>query len=601
MPSPVPRRWLRRGLVAAAVVLVALGVAAAVVLLHKPGNVSHPNLQFTRPSTTTPAAPKHTRRVVDNFSWPWYGFTPGRTRFFAAPANLRPPLRVGWRLNDRALLEFPPSIYRESLFLLDDNGSAAAVSLSSGRVQLRRQVGSLAAATPAVAAEAGEVLMPVLSMHGRSPGNGRFVALSIKTGRVLWSRPLGAGSESSAIVSGQTVYFGDQAGNLYARNVRNGHLYWTYHASGAIKGGPALVNGVLYFGDYAGRAYAVRAVDGRQVWAVGTDGAHFGFGSGQFYSTPAVAFGRVYLGNTDGRVYSFGARTGALAWATATGAYVYASPAVASPAGLGPTVYIGSYDGNFYAFNAQSGAVRWRHAAGGKISGSATVLGNVVYYSDLGTKTTAGLNAGTGRQVFSFPDGAFNPIIADYQAIYLVGYSRIYQLLPQQRRAAAHHALRARHPRKRGKPRRRPASPFHRRREPARNGHAPKAHARVTTPSSDGTPPREAPGQAPRDRPQVTDRRPAPPCRCYSTPSMRCRSGSHCQQAAEKGRRFCAEHAAELDRMREELKDAAAARIGRGRPKRSSTCCRPGCYEPRVPPAAYCDTCAAAGYVEEAA
>jgi hypothetical protein len=88
---------------------------------------------------------------------------------------------------------------------------------------------------------------------------------------------------------------------------------------------------------------------------------------------------------------------------------------------------------------------------------------------------------------------------------------------------------------------------------------------------------------------------------CYHTPSMRCRSGSHCQHPAEKGRRFCAEHAAELDRMREELKDAAAARIGRGRPKRSSTCCRPGCYEPRVPPAAYCDTCVAAGYVEEAA
>src|SRR6202007_3212961 len=65
---------------------------------------------------------------------------------------------------------------------------------------------------------------------------------------------------------------------------------------------------------------------------------------------------------------------------------------------------------------------------------------------------------------------------------------------------------------------------------------------------------------------------------CYTATSMRCRSGSHCDRPAEKGRRFCAEHAAELDRMREELKDAAAARIGRGRPKRSSTCCRPGCY-----------------------
>ena len=43
-----------------------------------------------------------------------------------------------------------------------------------------------------------------------------------------------------------------------------------------------------------------------------------------------------------------------------------------------------------YAFNAQSGAVRWTHPAGGRISGAATVVGNVVYFSDLGSKTTHG-------------------------------------------------------------------------------------------------------------------------------------------------------------------------------------------------------------------
>jgi outer membrane protein assembly factor BamB len=431
MPSPVPRRWLRRGLIAAAVVLVALGAVAAFVLLHTPGNVSHPNVQFTTPTSSTTTTPvKRTRRVVDTFAWPWYGFTAGRTRQFAVPAKLQPPLRVGWHYNDGALLEFPPVIFHGTMYLLDDDGSARAVNLRTGHEVWKRPVGSLAAASPAVAAQAGEVLMPVLSTHGKVPGAGRFVALSMKTGRVIWSRPLGAGSESSAIVNGQTVYYGDQAGNLYSRNVRNGHLYWSYHAGGAIKGGPALVGGVLYFGDYSGHAYAVRAVNGRQVWAVGTNGARFGFGSGQFYSTPAVAFGRVYMGNTDGRVYSFGARTGALAWATSTGAYVYASPAVASPKGLGPTVYIGSYDGNFYAFNAQSGAVRWRHAAGGRISGSATVLGSVVYYSVLGRHTTAGLDVVTGQPRFSFNDGAFTPTIADYHAIYLVGYSSVYQLLP---------------------------------------------------------------------------------------------------------------------------------------------------------------------------
>jgi outer membrane protein assembly factor BamB len=467
MPSPVPRRLLRRGLVAAAVVLVLGGGAVAFILSHAPGNVSHPNLEFTQPTTTSAPSPPPRRRkhrhAVDNFLWPWYGYDAGRTRYLAGASKLRPPLHVGWRFGDGALLEFPPVIFRHRLFVLDDNGLARAINTANGHVAWHRSVGTLAASSPAIARRAGVVLMPVLSVHGHSPGGGSIVALSMKTGHVLWSRPIAAGSESSPIVSGHTVYFGDQGGTLRAMNVRNGHLYWTYHSSAAIKGGPALVGGVLYFGDYAGRAYAVRARDGHQVWAVGTDGAHFGFGSGQFYSTPAVAFGRVYMGNTDGRVYSFGARNGALAWATGTGAYVYASPAVADVPGIGPTVYIGSYDGNMYAFNAQSGAVRWRHPSGGKISGAATVLGRVVYYSDLGTKTTAGLDAVTGRTVFRFPDGAFTPVIADRSAIYLDGYGRIYQLLPGRSAAARNAQARKARAKQRNRRRHRRAAVKHRR------------------------------------------------------------------------------------------------------------------------------------------
>jgi len=121
---------------------------------------------------------------------------------------------------------------------------------------------------------------------------------------------------------------------------------------------------------------------------------------------------------------------------------VYSSPAVAEVPGLGPTVYIGSYDGNFYAFDARSGAVRWRHSAGGRISGSPTIIGDVVYYSNLGSKTTAGLNVRTGQKVFAFSDGAFNPAIADPSAIYMVGYGAIYQFLPKSSKPAAHAAAR---------------------------------------------------------------------------------------------------------------------------------------------------------------
>src|SRR5690348_4351279 len=101
MPSPRSRRLLRRGLVAAAVVLAALGGAAAFVLSHAPGNVSHPNLEFTQPTTTTtaPVVVRRQHHAVDNFLWPWYGYDAGRTRFFDGPAKLHPPMHVGWRFN----------------------------------------------------------------------------------------------------------------------------------------------------------------------------------------------------------------------------------------------------------------------------------------------------------------------------------------------------------------------------------------------------------------------------------------------------------------------------------------------------------------------
>jgi outer membrane protein assembly factor BamB len=428
-------------LAAAVALVVVIAAGVVVVLLHKPGNVSHPNISFTTtPSTTTtpPAPPPKRHTVVNNFLWPRYGYDAGRTRYFAGRRDLKPPFRVAWVHHDYALLEFPPVIFRNTLYFMNDGGWVKDVDALNGKQVWQTHVGNLAAASPAIGAREGLIYVPVLSTHGSSPGSGKFVALSMKTGRIKWSISVPAGTESSPIVWDKTVYFGDQGGKVYSVNAASGHVNWTYHAKGAVKGGPAYDNGRLYFGDYAGRAYCLNASNGHQVWAVSTNGAAFGFGSGQFYSTPAVAFGRVYMGNTDGRVYSFAASNGALAWATGTGAYVYASAAVEDTPGLGPTVYVGSYDGYFYAFDARSGAVRWKHPAGGKISGSAMIVGHVVYYSDLATKTTAGLDTRTGRQVFSFPDGAFTPVVADDSAMFLVGDNSVYELLPKAAGSHSH-------------------------------------------------------------------------------------------------------------------------------------------------------------------
>jgi hypothetical protein len=417
--------------VALIVVLVAVGGAVAFVLLHAPGNVSHPQLSFTVPTTTTTTTTSRPKAApADTFVWPRYGYDAGRTRNFQSDSKLRPPFHNGWIHDDHALLEFPPVIFHTTMFWMNDGGYVKALDTANGHVLWSHRVGTLAAASPAIGVREGLLYVPVLSDSGSSPGNGSIVALRMRNGSVAWSRGLSAGSESSPIVWGKALYFGDQAGNVYDFDAGSGHLNWTYHASGAVKGGPAYANGKLYFGDYTGRAYCLDATTGRRVWAVSTSGASFGFGSGNFYATPAVAFGRVYMGNTDGRVYSFAAGSGALAWATATGAYVYASAAVDDTPGLGPTLYVGSYDGNLYAFNARSGAIRWKHFAGGKISGSATIVDNIVYYSDLATKTATGVDIRTGRVVVTFKDGAFTPVIADQHTLYLVGQERLYQILP---------------------------------------------------------------------------------------------------------------------------------------------------------------------------
>jgi outer membrane protein assembly factor BamB len=401
----------------------------AFVLAHKPGNVSHPSVEFTAPNTVAhPAPPK----PVDDFQYPFYGGDYARTRDIPTGVGLR--LRMGWKFQDYVLLEFPPVMYRTTLYLIDNYGYAKAIDAQTGRKLWETKAGSLAAASPGLDIKDQIMFVPLLSVNGRTPGNGRLAALSMKTGKILWTHGVSAGSESSPMVWNGVVYFGSQDGTVYALRAKNGQRVWIYHASGAVKGGPSIAGGDLYFGDYAGRVYALNARNGRQIWAVGTSGTAFGFGSGTFYSSPTVAYGRVYIGNTDNFVYSFSARTGQLAWRTGTGNYVYSSPAVEDTPGLGPTVYIGSYDGRMYALDARSGAVRWTQSTGGAIDGSPQIIGGDVFFSDLRRKATYAVDARTGRTVFTFPDGRFNPGLSDGRALYLVGYSMIYQMVPVRRR-----------------------------------------------------------------------------------------------------------------------------------------------------------------------
>ena len=400
--------------------LLAAVLAAYLYERHRTGSVYHPHARFVPEAT-----PRLPARGPDRFAWPFYGYTQNHTRFFPAPARLHPPLRQLWERNDGALLEFPPVIYGDHIFQLGDNGVLLAINKHTGHTFWRRHLGVLSASSPAVV---GKTVYATILSRGHGIEAGRMVALDYATGAIRWSRSLPSESESSPLVNHGKVFFGSQNGTVYALNARNGSVLWTYHAAGAVKASPSLQSGVLYFGDYSGHVQAISEQTGRRLWVSSSEGALLG--SGTFYSTAAVVYGRVYLGNTDGRVYAYDASSGRLDWAVQTGAYVYASPAVTNAPGLGPTIYLGSYDGTFYALNARSGSIAWKYNAHGRISGSATIIGRTVYFSDLGEHRTYGLGISTGRVVFQLGTGAFDPAISDGKNIYITGYTGLYAFTP---------------------------------------------------------------------------------------------------------------------------------------------------------------------------
>ncbi|MEA2410607.1 MAG: hypothetical protein QOC77_1168 [Thermoleophilaceae bacterium] len=415
--SEVRRHRRRWPWIAGALVLLLAGgaIAGYFAFIKKQDNVNNPNAEID-----TTAKPKPPKQKPETFKWPIYGFTPDRARFL--DAKLKPPFRQIWKFTKgTGLIEFQPILVNRVLYFVRNEGQTYAVDAKTGKQKWERKIASLNASSPAWSN--GRLFIATLKP-------GALKALNAKNGKVIWKRSLPSRAESSPIVLGGIVYFGSEDGTVYALRAKNGRKVWTYHANGAVKAGLAYSKGKLFFGAYGGQVTALRAKDGKKVWSTGTNGASFNR-AGNFYATPTVAYGRVYIGNTDSFVYSFVARTGQLAWRHGTGAYVYGAAAVGSVPKLGATVFVGSYDGYFYALDAQSGNVKWRHHDGGRISGAPTVVGNVVYYSSLGNGNTVGLDVSTGRRVWLFPHGAFNPVISDGLRLYVTTNSNVIGFVPK--------------------------------------------------------------------------------------------------------------------------------------------------------------------------
>jgi len=407
---------VRRGAAACGLVL-ALGMLAACGS-DRPGTTSTRAVTST-PATTTvattttpkrPPPPKHENALP----WPTYGADNRRTRSVTA-WGVRPPFRRLWTFHGRTLLEFPPVAGYGLLYEESFDGKIHALDPATGKQRWSYASRRCGWSSPALAR--GRVFATFIGdPHCSRLGYGEIAAFSARTGRLRWHHIVDQ-TESSPLVAGGTVYFGDTDGRVYAFSAATGAERWSFTAGGPVKASPALYGGRLFVGDYGGDFYALAAGTGQLLWRSG--------GHGNFYSGPSVADGRVFVGSTDHGVYAFSARTGQELWRFGTGGYVYASPAVWH--GL---VLVGSYDNTFYAIDAATGALRWAFHAYGGITGPASVIDGVVYVATLAHRTYA-LDAATGRLMETWRDGEYAAAVAAGKRLYLIGAGRIYALAPR--------------------------------------------------------------------------------------------------------------------------------------------------------------------------
>jgi outer membrane protein assembly factor BamB len=399
-------------IVSGAAVLVIAVFIVGYLVVKRPGDISNTDVTFK--------APEKQHEVSKTVDWPLYGYNRARTRYLPVK-GLNPPFHRSWGYEVGTLLEFSPIVVDGTIYAMDNDAVFFALDADTGKRQWKHDEGKLNASSPAYSDGRlfGVTLVP-----------GQVFALRASDGRLIWHKQLPGRSETSPLVQGGRIYVGSESGDVFAFEAKSGKLVWHKKTESSVKGGLAYNDGTVYVGDYAGQMYAFRAKDGAVRWQASDLGPGLGT-TGRFYSTPAIAFGRLYAGDADGRVYSFDARTGKIAWTHSTGDDVYSAPAVADTPHTGPAVYIGSADGNAYALNARTGAEIWRRPVGGLITGAGSVVGDVFYISDTATGKTAGFEIASGKRVFGFEKGEYNPVISDGHRIYLTGYSSITALVPR--------------------------------------------------------------------------------------------------------------------------------------------------------------------------
>ncbi|MBQ7560718.1 MAG: PQQ-binding-like beta-propeller repeat protein [Synergistaceae bacterium] len=178
---------------------------------------------------------------------------------------------------------------------------------------------------------------------------------------------------SGITISGSTILFGTETGDIVAINKNNGRMIWSYRVANTIKGTPVISGNNAIFADGEGVVTCLRISDGAFIWQslpVTSDSVSSTMSDGA-----AVGGGMVFFTRDDGNLYAVDAKNGSTLWTYAGGIQ---RVRVAPGYGEG-CVFLAGYDGKLDFIAPNNGKRTGGGGAGGAVNTPVVANGNVYF------------------------------------------------------------------------------------------------------------------------------------------------------------------------------------------------------------------------------
>ena len=370
------------------------------------------------PPTLTATTADRRRRRVPRLPWPTYGADNARLRAVAAP---------GAAAAVPASLDVPRPRICSSSRPSSATAASSRRSSTAGSTRSTRRAAACAGATTRTAAAGRRRRSPTQLLFATFIGNAECQATSGGGELVAFSpadrpRPLATHDRPLRVVAARRRRHcstsATRTDDVYAFAVRTGRLRWSFDTGAPIKASPSFAYGRIYIGNYAGEMLALDARTGRLD----------------------LAQRRATATSTRPRPSPPGASTSARSTVTSTRSRRATEPssgasgpeATSTPRPPSGTASSSSAPTTTTSTRSRPAPARsaGRFTRGASISGAASVVDGLVYFSSFDHRTYA-LAAASGRLREEWPDGEYSPAVAGDGRLYLVGLGRIYALAPR--------------------------------------------------------------------------------------------------------------------------------------------------------------------------